>query len=181
MIWYDTIWIIGFQTDCFEGDPLRRENQLLSNLIHSYPLLSTLIPLLSHSYQLLSTLIISYRTLIQLWFTLDLKSDVVHSSSLLSNLNKNGHFRINGIYSILIWNGVSMGEMVAQNESQRERLGCSGRLQSGTGGTSQTLASCKFACPSTVGILLTFGSVLGRRPQLGIFQTSATNEIFVWS
>ena len=71
---------------------------------------------------------------------------------------------------MLILNGVSMAEIVAQNKSQRERLGSPGRLQVGSGRTSQTLASCKFACPSTVGILLTCGSVparLGMIPNIG--------------
>ena len=110
---------------------------LLSTLIHSYPLLShsypTLIPLLSTLIQLLSTLI-HYSliqllsTLIQLLsnsysllFTLNFKSNVLHSYSLLftlihsypllSTLNKYGRFRINGVYLDLKWciNGKDCG------------------------------------------------------------------------
>ena len=103
--------IIGIQSDCFQSDPLRGQNQLLSTLIHSYPtlihsypLVSTLIQLLSNSYP---TLIHSYSLL----FTLNLKSHVVHSDSLLSTLNKYGHFRINGVYLDLKWciNGKDCG------------------------------------------------------------------------
>ena len=116
---------IGIQGDCFKTDPLRGQNQLLFTLIHSYPilstlihsylllstlipLLSTLIPLLSNSYP---TLIHSYPTLIQLLFTLNFKSNVLHSYSLLSTLNKYGRFRINGVYLDLTWciNGKDYG------------------------------------------------------------------------
>ena len=122
---------------------------LLSTLIHSYPLLSHSYPLLSHSYPLLSN---SYPTLIQLlsnsyptlihsysllilrvmFFTLihsyPLLSTLIHSYPLLTNMVVSGSMGF-----ILIWNGVSMAKIVAQNGSQRERLGCSGWLQVDTG------------------------------------------------
>ena len=132
---------------------------LLSTLIHSYPLLSTLIPLLSTLIPLLSTLIQLLSTLIQLlsnsypllsnsyptlihsyslltlrvmFFTLihscSLLSTLIHSYPLLTNMVVLGSMGF-----ILIWNGVSMAKIVAQNGSQRERLGCSGWLQVDTG------------------------------------------------
>ena len=131
MIYLIYATLIGVQGDCFKTDPLRGQNQLLFTLIYSYPLLSTLIhsyPLLStliHSYPLLSTLILLLSTLIQLLstliqllsnsysllFTLNFKSNVLHSYSLLSTLNKYGRFRINGVYLDLTWciNGKDYG------------------------------------------------------------------------
>ena len=138
---YIYIWIymdihgylfIEIQSDCFKTDPLRGQNQLLSTLIHSYPTLIHSYPLLSHSYPLLShsypLLSNSYPTLIQLLsnsysllFTLNFKSNVLHSYSLLSTLihsypllsalNKYGRFRINGVYLDLKWciNGKDCG------------------------------------------------------------------------
>ena len=179
MIWYDRIpnWLLWGWPPSKGKSTLIQSYPLISPLIHSYPLLSHSYPTLINSYPLLSYLIALLSNYDSLLILRVMLFTLLHSYPILTKMV----FRINGIYSILIWTGVSMGEMVAQNESQRERLGCSGWLQSGTGGTSQTLASCKFACPSAVGILLTFGSVLGRRTQLGIFQTSATNEILIWS
>ena len=80
--WYIPIvplYLIDIRSDCFKTDPLRGQNQLLSTLIHSYPLLSNSYPLLSNSYP---TLIHSYSLLILrvMFFTL------IHSCPLLSTL-----------------------------------------------------------------------------------------------
>ena len=135
MIYLIYATLIGVQGDCFKTDPLRGQNQLLSTLIHSYPLLSTLIPLLSTLIPLLSTLIQllsnSYPTLIHSYSLLILRVmlfTLIHSYPLLTNMVISGSMGF-----ILIWNGVSMAKIVAQNGSQRERLGCSGWLQVDTG------------------------------------------------
>jgi hypothetical protein len=53
---------------------------------------------------------------------------LIHSYPFLINMVVSGSMGF-----ILIWNGISMTKIVAQNGSQRERLGCSGWLQIDTG------------------------------------------------